>query len=596
MRFVLALLLVLPVSAQIPLTEPFELPGVTYASNVPAPEDVIGHVIGSRHTRPDQIVEYFEAVDAASDRVSVREYGRTWEGRPLIYAVVASPANVARIDEIVEQNRQLSDAPESVSDAMLGEMPAVVHLHYAVHGNEASGAEAALLVLYHLAAGQGAPVEDVLSNTVVIIDPVINPDGLDRFADWVNRNRGGVPTADPQDREHNEAWPNGRTNHYLFDLNRDWLLVQHPESKGRVELFHTFRPQVLIDVHEMGGNSTFFFQPGVPSRNNPNTPARTFDLTRELATYHAAALDRIGSLYYTEESFDDFYYGKGSTYPDVNGAVGVLFEQGSSRGLERETTQGRLTYGFGVMNQLAASLGTLAGAVNMRERLLRHQRDFYAEADRVAQAMTAQAYVVGTGSSGHSRWRALGEMLKRHRIEVHALAEPVTQNGQRFEPGSAFVVPVRQKQARLVKAVFERVRTFQDSLFYDVSTWTMPLAFNLPYAEVRSAGTIVGDEIDQFEPMGQMMAGEGTPYAYLIEWGGYYAPRTLGRLLRAGVEVRTAVKPFRARVGDATLAFGRGTLIVPTRQRNADATVTPEGVAAIVRQAVDEDDARAFAT
>ena len=190
-----------------------------------------------------------------------------------------------------------------------------------------------MLVLYHLAAGIGPALNSLLDSAVIILDPNYNPDGRERFVNWVNSNRGRIATQDNQDREHVEPWPGGRTNHYWFDLNRDWLAAQQPESQGRLALFHHWRPQLLTDFHEMGSNSTYFFQPGIPSRNNPNTPVRNFELTAALAEYHADWHNRQGTLYYSKETFDDYFYGKGSTYPDINGAIGILFEQASARSL-----------------------------------------------------------------------------------------------------------------------------------------------------------------------------------------------------------------------------------------------------------------------
>ena len=341
---------------QLPLAIPFSVDGVLYDENIPTPESVLGHRIGDRHTRPHQIVEYFEAVAAASDRVSLSTYGYTYEGRPLIAAAVTNPSNQSRLEALRDANLRLSEDALAVSDEALEDMPVIAQFHYTVHGNEASGSEAAILLLYHLAAGDGAAVRAVLDNSIVVIDPCINPDGRDRFVDWVNgnRSRGGNP--DPQDREHHEPWPEGRTNHYWFDLNRDWLPAQLVESQARLELFHSWRPHVLLDAHEMGSDQTFFFQPGVPERTNPNTPVPSQNLTDRLARYTARALDRIGSLYFTREHYDDFYYGKGSTYPDVNGSIGILFEQASSRALVRSTDDGDLSLAFGVRNQLAASL------------------------------------------------------------------------------------------------------------------------------------------------------------------------------------------------------------------------------------------------
>ena len=270
------------------------------------------------------------AVAGASDRVVVNRHGATYEDRHLVHAVVTSSANHGRLEEIRLANHRLSDAPGEVTASMIEEMPVVVHMGYGVHGNEASSSEAAMLVLYHLAAGSGPAVEDLLDRAVIILDPNYNPDGRDRFVNWANGNRGRVATRDGQDREHVEPWPGGRTNHYWFDLNRDWLVAQHPESQARLGLFHHWRAQVLTDFHEMGSNATYFFQPGIPSRNNPNTPDRAFELTAALAAHHAEWHDRQGTFYYSEETFDDYFYGKGSTYPDVNGAIGILFEQASA--------------------------------------------------------------------------------------------------------------------------------------------------------------------------------------------------------------------------------------------------------------------------
>ena len=556
-----------------PLATDFAAPGVTaYDPAIPTPEAVLGHEIGTRHTRPEQVVRYFEAVAAASPRVTLGAHGRTWEGRRLVHATVAAPGT--DLDAVRAANQRLSEAPQSVSDAALEAMPAVAYMGYSVHGNEASGTEAALLLLYHLAAGQGAGVDAVLDHTVVLIDPMLNPDGRDRFVDWVNGYRSGTagsPSLDDADREHNEPWPGGRTNHYLFDLNRDWLPLVHPESRGRMALWHDWRPQLSTDFHEMGGDATYFFQPGIPSRNNPNTPEGNYALTGEIATYHAAALDRIGQLYYSGASFDDFYYGKGSTYPDVNGSVGILFEQASSRALAADTENGRLDYATTVRNQFATSLSSLEAAVALRVDLLRHQRDFYASVAAFAREAETQAYVFDAGRYPQ-RAGALGALLNRHRIDVHALARPVEIGGERFEPGAALVVPVAQRQGRLVKAMMERVTTFNDSLFYDVSTWTLPLAFGLRHAEIgRGAGDVLGP-VWEGEPLGRLVGGRAA-YAYLVPWGREHAPRALARLQRAGVRVRLALEPFEATVGGSRRPFERGTLVVPVRQADVEDTV-----------------------
>ena len=576
-------LLALPLAAaaaaaqpRVPLTAAYAIEGTAaYDPAVPTPDAVLGYTVGERHTRPEEVVRYVEAVAAASPRVTAGVHGTTYEGRRLVHAVVTAPANHARLDAIRRANLRLSDAPASVSDAELGAMPVVVYQGYSVHGNEASGTEAALVWLYHLAAAQGPEIERQLADAVVLIDPMLNPDGRDRFADWANGWRGGAAVADPQDREHREAWPNGRTNHYLFDLNRDWLPTELRESRARMAWWHSWRPQVSTDHHEMGPEATFFFQPGIPSRNNPNTPAATFALTGEIAAYHAAELDRIGELYYSEESFDDFYYGKGSTYPDVNGAVGILFEQASSRALRRTTdAHGVLAYGETVRNQLATSVSTLRAALALRGRLLAHARGFYA-ADR-----PGGAYVIALDRR-RTRGQALAQALRRSRVRVHAAAAPVEVGGRTVAAAEALVVPLDQPQGRLVRAAMERTLAYTDSLFYDVSAWTFPLAYGADVAELARAPRL-GAEVDPAFDGGRVVGGEAR-VAYAIPWARYFAPRALRRLHDAGVRVRLATSPFEAAAGGERRRFDRGTLVVHARPGGVPADTVHAAVARAAR-------------
>ena len=587
----------------VPLAIDYRIDGTTaYDDAVPTTQDELGFVIGERHTRPEEVIRYVEAVAEASPRVTYGFHGETYEGRRLVHAIVTSPMNHTRIDDILTANRHLSEAPESVTDAMTEAMPAIVFMAYSVHGNEASGTEAGLAFLYHLAAGQGE-IEQTLDNVVIVLVPMLNPDGRDRFADWANGWRGGVPSTDGANREHREPWPNGRTNHYLFDLNRDWLPQQLVESQGRMELWHTWRPQVTTDHHEMGSEATYFFQPGIPSRNNPISPARTFELTAEIAQYHADELDQIGSLYYSAESFDDFYYGKGSTYPDAQGGVGILFEQASSRALARDTeNNGTLTYAFTVRNQLATSVSTVRAVAAMRSELLKHTRDTYAGAPEVARDASTKGYIIGLDRY-RTRGQALAQTLQRNRIQLFELAEAVEAAGQTYRPGEAIVVPVDQAQARLIRGAMERTLSYTDSLFYDVSAWTFPLAFGADVASLdRVPRGALGAEIparpSPGEPVtsvpfdGGTLQGGRASYAYLVGWDRYFAPRTLQRLQAADVRVRLATSPFAATVAGVRQDFPRGTLIVPVTQPDASA----DSVHAIVERAVRLDHVVASAT
>ncbi|MFO8098095.1 MAG: M14 family zinc carboxypeptidase [Salinibacter sp.] len=581
----LAAFLVLPASAQeLPLPIETPLPGTeSYDDAIPTPQEVIGHEIGTRHTRPAQVVEYFEAVAEASDRVTLRTHGRTYEGRQLIHAIVTAPENHDNLDEIRQANRQAVLQPDQVSDEDLADRPAVVLQGYSIHGDEASGTESGILFLYHMAAGNGPDVEAALENTVTLVDPMFNPDGRDRFVDWVNGNRGDTPTADPQDREHNQPWPGGRTNHYWFDLNRDWLPVQHPSSQGRIDYYHDWKPQVLTDFHEMGSEATYFFQPGVQSRTNPNTPSINQELTGRIAERHANFLEQIGSLYYTRESFDDFYYGKGSTYPDINGSVGILFEQASSRALTRETDKGEMTYPFTVRNQFMTSLSTTRAVVEMRSDLLEYQRDFMANRDDALEETDTEAFVVDE-TDQPTRARALAQVLDRHEVQMFELDETIEANGHTFESGDAYTIPLDQPQGRFVKAALERTSSYPDSIFYDVSTWTLPLAFGVDYAEVSDAPS-EGTPLDDVSYQAGEVIGGRSQYTYVLPWGRYFAPRAVQRLHNNDIRPRVMSDPFTARVNGSTQSFERGAIVIQVQQRG----VSPDTVHRVVQRMAEQD-------
>ena len=582
-----------PAAAQdLPLSIDTPVPGTEqYSDDIPRPEEVIGHVVGTRHTRPAQVVDYFEAVAEASDRVALRSHGRTYEGRELIHAVVTSPENHGRLEEIRTTNVATTRNPGTVSNQDLQDRPAVVLMGYSIHGDEASGTEAGMLLLYHLAAGSGPDVQTALDSVVTLIDPMFNPDGRDRFVDWVNGNRGEVPTADEQDREHNQPWPGGRTNHYWFDLNRDWLPVQHPSSQGRIEYFHNWKPQFLTDFHEMGSEATYFFQPGVPSRTNPNTPEQNQELSGEIAEYHADYLERIGSLFYTRETYDDFYYGKGSTYPDVNGTVGILFEQASSRSLLATTDKGEMSYAFTVRNQFLTSLSTMRGVVENRTDLLRYQRNFFADRDEALEDVEAQAYVVDRADH-RTQAQALAQVLRRHQVQLYELSQDVEANGQTFDAGEGYVVPLDQPQGRFVKAAMERTSTYPDSIFYDVSTWTLPLAFGVDHASLtRDTDELEGAELSSVAYDGGAVEGGRSDYAYVFRWDRYYAPRAVRRLQRNDIRPRVMTDPFTAQVGGGTSSFNRGSIVVQVQQRG----VAADSVHAAVQRIADHDHLRVYA-
>ena len=553
---------------------PMKLPGIRYSPAISKPEEVLGHRVGTRHTRTDQVVDYFEAIADQSERVILEDHALTHEGRRLIHAIVTHPDNHKKLESIRKANLSLSDTPKKIKDSDMNNMPMVAYLGFSIHGDEASGTEASLLLLYHLAAGTGKEIDNILKNTVLIVDPMFNPDGRDRFVNWVNGNRGAVPSSDTQDREHNQPWPRGRTNHYLFDMNRDWMPVTQPESNGRIKLFHHWRPQFLLDAHEMGANSTFFFQPGIPSRNNPNTPQGTFDLANKLAPFHAKRLDDIQSMYYSQQSYDDFYYGKGSSFGDIHGSVGILFEQASSRALETDTNQGRLTYAFTVRNHFMSTLGTLDGLVSLRKDFLSYHRDFYATSTNAAKKNTVKGYLVDL-KENRTRAQMLVQNLQKHRIVAYELKKSINVNKMKYLPGEAIVIPTDQPQTRFLKGVMEKVTTFEDSLFYDVSAWTLPLAYGVKTFELKqNPVAYMGTQLDPVSLDGGSVIGGRAKSAYLMKWNRYYAPKSLYSIMKAGIRPRLTSEPFSAIIGGKEVKFDRGTIVIPVHQRDADANIT----------------------
>ncbi len=537
---------------------------VTYDPNIPTPDEVLGFQVGEWHLRHDLLIRYMQAIADASDRVTLHQYGFSHEMRSLLLLTITHPNNQADIENIRQRHVSLTD-PSVSGEQNIDDMPVVVWLGYSVHGNEHSGANAALLSAYYYAAAQGPEIDNLLSETVILLDPSFNPDGQDRFATWVNANRNLVRhNTDPRDREFNELWPRSRTNHYWFDLNRDWMPLQHPESRGRLEMFHHWKPNVLTDHHEMGTNSTYFFQPGIPSRNNPLTKERNFELTAKLAEYHADFLNEVNQLYYTKESFDDFYVGKGSTYPDLNGTIGILFEQGSSRGHVQESVHGLLTFPKTIKNQFLTSLSTVYGSYQLRNEFLTFQRDHFTTALEEARQDNVKAWVFGA-EYDPARIYHLIDILNRHQIKVYELDRDVSVDGQNFAAGRNYIVPSEQPQYRLVRSLFETRTEFTDSLFYDVSTWSLPHSFNLNHAELGSrafSNNLLGAQVEEPEfPVGQVFGTQGA-YAWVFEWDGYYAPRALYRLQDAGIRAKVSTRPFTANTTQGEKEFREGTILI----------------------------------
>lgn len=539
--------------------EEYYFPGEKFDPTIPSPSQFLGYPVGDWHTRYDLIVKYFEKLDQISPMAQLQTIGYTHERRPKVILTIASAANMGNLEQIRKKQLQLADPSQPKPD--VNSMPSIVHQGYGVHGNEPSSAEAAMLTAYWLLASQSDLAKNLRENAVVHIDPALNPDGRDRHSLWANSNKGFPAVANPLDREHNEAWPGGRTNHYWFDLNRDWLPLAHPESRAKVDWYHQWYPNVTTDFHEMGTNSTYFFEPTKPyGSENPVVPRKNYDdINPRFAKYFAKYMDQIGSLYWTKEVFDNSYPGYGSTYPDIHGGLGLVFETASSRGHIQSSQRGDISFAFTIRNHVVNSLATMEAALDNRVYMHDYLREFFESAVAEGSKDPAKNYVFGD-EFDDSRNRLFVKFLMDHKIKVYENSADLSVSGQSFKKGKSWVVPTNQPQYRMVRTMFEYEKEFADSVFYDASAWTMAAAYGIPFAP--AAGAKSGAEVKEVATPNFTFP-EGKAYAYLISWSDYYAPKMLFEMQKAGIHVESVHRPFSSQTQDGKVEFPAGTLMIP---------------------------------
>ena len=534
-----------------------------YNQSIPTPESVIGHQVGELHVSHDKLSHYIQEVSKNSDRVKLVNRGKTYENRVSWLMIITSESNHSRLEEIRKNHLELSNSKNR--DIDVSNMPIIVYKGYTVHGDEPSGTNASMLLMYNLLASDSEETKDLLENTIVLLDPSMNPDGHQRFSQWANNNKNQSLNPDSNDREYNQYWPRARTNHYWFDLNRDYLPNQLIESNLKIQTYTEWLPNIMTDFHEMGTNSTYFFQPGVPQRKNPLISDLNQDLTKEIATYHEEALNEIGSLYYSEESFDDFYFGKGSTYPDANGGIGILFEQGSSRGHIQESVNGVITFPFTIKNQLATSFSTLKAAKNMRVKLLNYMKDFFD--DQIDLNSKRTKNIVFGKLKDESTVFHLADILKSHKIRFNNISKDIVINGRKYLKDNSYIVPMNQPKKTLIEAMFNTQTKFKDSLFYDVSSWTFPLAFNVNYdytdgMSQSNISSLTDDEVDNLvKPSGTV--DNKSDYAYIFEPHEYYTQAAIYKILDKGLRVKTATRKFSIKGRE----YDYGTYMIPVQSQ-----------------------------
>ena len=522
-----------------------------FDENIKSPEEFLGYPIGEMQTRHDLIVSYMEYLSNVSDKAQILHYGQTYEKRKLVILAISSSDKIIDLEKIRENHISYLDPehPNYSKESKPENLPVIINLAYSVHGNEPSTSEAALLTAYTLISSKSDEISNYLSDSIILIDPTLNPDGRDRHTHWVNTYKGSPLVDDPQDAEHNEYWPGGRTNHYWFDLNRDWYLGIHPESRSKLKWYHSWKPNVTADFHEMGTNSTYFFVPFKPNGSlNPVIPKENYDYFNFLfGSYFADALDEIGTLYFTREIFDRTYPGYGSAYPDYLGGIGLLFEQASSRGFKQKTQFGEITFPFTIKNQYVSGMTTVKASVANKEKLKDYQSNFYKSAITDSSRKKVRGYIFNQGND-KNKTKAFIDKLKLHDIKV-------------LNNKEQFYVPTVQKNYRLVRSFFETHQQYRDSVFYDASAWSMANIYDIDYS--ASNKDFVGKEVDDIDELFEVNEFSESNYAYIIDSQDYNIPAVTYDLLNNEVFTSASFKPFTIQTSTGTKSFNYGSLIIP---------------------------------
>ncbi|MGF1456120.1 MAG: M14 family zinc carboxypeptidase [Alphaproteobacteria bacterium] len=554
----------------------FVIPGVTYDPAIETPDAFFGHGLGDRPIRHSAMVRYIERLANASPRLSVETIGRTHEGRPILLVAATAAENQARLDDLRQAHLDRPADPD---------LPVVTFISYGVHGAESAGMDAVLPTLYHLAAARGPNIDALLKGSIIVAVAILNPDGHTRRIDHVERFGGKVAVSNPDHAQH-DLWIGARTNHYGFDLNRQWLLLTQPESQAWTGAWQRWKPHVAADFHEMGTSSTYYFHPGAPTRLNPLIPGRSRELLDKIAGYHRRFMDSEAKLFFSEERFDNYYIGKGSTYPHVQGSIGILFEAGAARGGKIESRNGLRTYADNIRTHFRTSLTTIEGAFGEAETLKEYRRSFIQDTERLARRDETRAYVFD--APGDPVRRAMFvDLLTQHDIRAYRLSRDLAIGEHGFKGGEAVVVPLSQPQYRLIKGIMEPVLEFADPVFYDVSGWTLPLAYGLrhePLARSTYSAALLGADVRE----GETQAPAAPPvarYGYMFDWSHFHAPRALYRLLDAGLLVRAAFVPVTVETSEGQVDFGRGSIFVPFDRQ----TVSRETIHALVSELGERD-------
>ena len=558
-------------------------PSAAYDPSVPTVHKVLGYDPGDRISPHANIVRYMEALAQAQPaRMKVYEYGETWEGRKLIYGVIGSEANIRRLAEIKDGLAKLSD-PRRTSDAearqRISSLPVVVWLAYGVHGNEISSPDAALVTAYHLLASRNDKmIASILAKEVIVIDPLQNPDGRDRFIHSYEAGAGLEPDPNPLAAEHTEPWPGGRTNHYFFDMNRDWVAMTQPETKGRIKAMLDWHPQVAVDLHEMGTDSTYYFAPPA-NPFNPNMTKFQRDYQYDIGKGNAKWFDEFGFSYFTRDTYDAFYPGYGDSWPVYLGAIAMTYENGSTRGLVvKRGNDSLVTYRDTVRRHFVSSIATCETSAAHHDDLLQNFYQYGKTAVEEGATGPVREYILPRRGNV-SEVDKLAQLLVEQGVEVKRSTASFNAEGKEYPAGS-YIVSLAQPAKRRIrvlldadtrmddvflKAEEERRKRRLPSQIYDVTAWSVPLQFNIEARAIASTTSVATAPVKFGDtPPGEVKGGKA-PVAYLIPWGTSAAARAMTAAMRADLRIYGSDKPFVQNGRE----YPAGTLVIPVKENAA---------------------------
>ncbi len=537
--------------------------GIAGTAQLQSPDQFLGYPIGSRYTPHFKIVNYLYYVAAQlPSMVKVEKYGETNEGRPLLLAYIASAENFSNLENIRKNNLRLAGMLTDGTAANEAS-PVIVWLSYNVHGNEPSSSEAAMLTLYELVNPSNTATKEWLKNAVVILDPCINPDGRDRYVNWENQMQGKTPNANPIAREHIEPWPGGRTNHYNFDLNRDWAWQTQIETQQRLLKYNQWFPQLHVDFHEQGYNQPYYFAPAAEPFHEVITPWQR-DFQVQIGRNNAKYFDAAGWLYFTRERFDLFYPSYGDTYPLYNGAIGMTFEQGghSRGGLAVVKEDGdTLTLHDRLLHHYTTGMSALEITAHNAARVVKEFHKYFTNAVQNPAGEFKSYVLLSDGTDRIDRLKTLLDKNEIHWSYVNA-GSFTGLNYQDGKPGSFKTAPgdiavnANQPKSNLVKVLFERTSKLSDSATYDITAWSLPFVYGLKayglkeYVPAASAAPLATPPA--------VTASFDNTYAWVVKWNGLNSACFLSALLKSNIRVRYAELPFTVGSND----FDRGSLII----------------------------------